>query len=126
MDRSSMQAAEQALRRLEPIFHGTVRGTTRAEHAAMVSEDFSEVGASGRCYGRDQVLDVLAARGDVHDAAGWRVEDFRCRTLAESVYLVTYTLHQGARVSRRSTIWRHGATGWQALYHQGTLVPGEA
>lgn len=122
MTASSIHGVEEALRRLEPIFHGAVRGTTREEHAAMLAEDFNEVGASGRCYGRDPVLDVLAARGDGSEAADWRVEDFRCRALAPAVYLVTYTLFQGARVSRRSTIWRDAADGWQALYHQGTLV----
>jgi hypothetical protein len=38
------------------------------------------------------------------------------------VYLVTYTLAQGERVTRRATLWERAAGGWRAIYHQGTLV----
>jgi hypothetical protein len=38
------------------------------------------------------------------------------------VYLLTYTLFQGVRTTRRSTIWERTSDGWQALFHQGTLV----
>jgi len=37
-------------------------------------------------------------------------------------YLFTYTLIQGERVTRRSTIWRRNPEGWQILFHQGTAV----
>jgi hypothetical protein len=35
-------------------------------------------------------------------------------------------LQQGQRVTRRATLWRRTAAGWQALYHQGTLVEAQA
>jgi hypothetical protein len=35
---------------------------------------------------------------------------------------LTYTLHQGARITRRSTIWRRTGEGWKIVYHQGTMV----
>ena len=35
---------------------------------------------------------------------------------------MTYTLLQGARVTRRATLWRRSMSGWKILYHQGTLV----
>lgn len=31
-----------------------------------------------------------------------------------------------ARVSRRATWWRRAPTGWQILYHQGTLAAAQA
>jgi len=107
----------------EPLFHRPEFGTTRADFERMTTEDFWETGASGRRYERAFVLDELERRhahGAPEDA--WRTEGFRCRALGASTWLLTYTLHQGSRVSRRMTLWRRDADGWRALYHQGTLA----
>ena len=112
-----------ALTAREPLFHRPEFGTTRADFARMVADDFWETGASGRRYDRAFVLDELERRhahGLPEDE--WRTEDFGCRALGASTWLLTYTLHQGPRVSRRMTLWRRDADGWRALYHQGTLV----
>jgi hypothetical protein len=53
----------------------------------------------------------------------WGADEFACRRLAQDVYLLTYTLVQGQdRRTRRSTIWQLSAAGWQAVYHQGTII----
>lgn len=111
----------------EPIFHRPEWGTTRADFERMMSEDFWETGASGTRYSRQFVLDELDRRfasphpdisPDIWEAAG-----FLCQQLATDLYLLTYTLVQNRnRKSRRATIWRHTATGWKIVYHQGTLV----
>jgi hypothetical protein len=105
------------LRALEPIFHRPELGR---DYERMTAPDFWEVGASGRRYGRAEVLDTLARRPEA--ACDWPVGDFACRPLGASVYLVTYTLAQGERVTRRATLWERAAGGWRAIYHQGTLV----
>ena len=113
--------ALEALRAREPIFHRPELGTSRAHFERMTDEAFWEVGASGRIYDRDFVLANLERRyADPHDDE-WEVSGFDCRALAETVFLVTYLLKQGTRLSRRSTLWRH-ADGWRAIYHQGTLI----
>ncbi|RPA66370.1 hypothetical protein EF294_00945 [Gordonia oryzae] len=122
-----------ALRRCEPIFHRWERGFSRAEFDRMTDVDFSEVGASGSRYDREHVWSVLARRHASTTAPAdleenWRVEDFAVRSIAPATQLVTYTLHQGERVSRRATLWRYDNCDddgghWVALYHQGTLVP---
>jgi hypothetical protein len=49
--------------------------------------------------------------------------DFHCQRLAADLYLLTYTLVQdGARKTRRTTIWRRALEQWQIVYHQGTVV----
>lgn len=110
------------LRRREPIFHRPEFGTHRDDHLAMTAEDFWEVGASGRRYSRDYVLDVLDERQRDPQPDPWETADFHCRRLADAVYLLTYTLHQGQRITRRATIWRRDTDGWKILYHQGTVV----
>jgi hypothetical protein len=106
----------------EPIFHHPELGTTRADFENMMAADFWEVGASGRRYSRDAVLAELQKRYAGEYVDQWETRDFHCRRLAEDVYLLTYTLLQGERKSRRSTIWHNTATGWKIVFHQGTVV----
>ena len=107
----------------EPLFHRPEFGTSEADFAAMVTDDYWEVGASGRRYSRAYVLGVLHERHrePVRDDP-WETEDFYCRQLAPNLYQLSYTLHQGDRLTRRLTIWRQEQGGWQAVFHQGTLV----
>ena len=111
------------LSRLEPIFHRLELGTTRADFEKMTLEDFWEVGASGRRYSRNVVLDELERRHAVPHTDVWETSEFRCRKLSSNVYLLTYTLVQDkVRRTRRSTIWERKAEGWKIVYHQGTIV----
>jgi hypothetical protein len=117
-------AIREGLRALEPLFHRPEHGTTRADFERMTEASFFETGASGRRYSREFVLVELEKRhasGAIRDE--WSVDDdFLCSELSHDVYLVTYTLRQGERVTRRATIWRRSADGWKAVYHQGTIV----
>jgi hypothetical protein len=110
----------------EPIFHRPEWGTARADFERMTAPDFWEIGASGRRYSRGFVLDTVEKRfagGPYPDV--WQTSDFYCRELAPDLYQLTYTLLQdGGRKTRRSTIWRRTAEGWQAVFHQGTVVEG--
>ena len=110
------------LRRREPIFHCPEFGTTRADFERMTEPRFWEIGASGRRYDREYVLNELDRRYAVEYADNWQTRDFECLEIATDNYLLTYTLVQGDRISRRSTIWRRTADGWKVVYHQGTLV----
>ena len=111
------------LRRREPIFHHPGFGTSRADYARMTAEDFWEIGASGQRYSRDFVLDVLdARRGHPVDESDWESRDFHVREMAPDIYLLTYTLRQGARLTRRSTIWQRVGEYWKIAFHQGTVV----
>jgi hypothetical protein len=118
-----LKSVLEELRQREPIFHKPQFGTTRRDFENMTLPEFWEVGASCRRYSREFVLDTLENRRPDPEEAAWMVRDFQCRAIAADNYLVTYTLLQGARHSRRSTIWRRTAEGWKILYHQGTLVP---
>jgi hypothetical protein len=116
---------EAELRDREPIFHRSPPRTTRADFAAMVADDYWEVGASGTVYGRDEVLDILERRhadGSYDAMAGLEVSDFACREAGGGTWVVTYRLRQDERLTRRVTLWRHEDGRWIALYHQGTVV----
>jgi len=106
----------------EPIFHRPELGTSRRDFESMTEPDFWEVGASGRRYARDYVLDTLEKRHQAPHDDRWETRGFHCAEIAPDNYLLTYTLHQGERVTRRSTLWRRRAGSWRIVYHQGTLV----
>lgn len=77
----------------------------------MMAEDFWEVGASGRRYGKESVLDTLEKRFCEPFEDEWKVDEFFCQEVAPNNYLLTYTLQQGARVTRRVTLWRRAPHG---------------
>jgi hypothetical protein len=106
----------------EPIFHKPELGTARADYAAQTADDFWEVGASGRVYERDFVLDALVRRGKVPGDEHWVISDSRCRQLGERTYALTYRLDEAGRLTRRLTLWRRDPDGWKVLYHQGTVI----
>ena len=113
---------QRELERREPIFHRPEFGTARADFETMTEPAFWEVGASGRRYSREYVLDELERRYANPREEDWQTRDFHCLEIAADNYLLTYTLIQGARVTRRSTIWRRTPQGWKIVYHQGTVV----
>jgi hypothetical protein len=122
---SRLGRVEAELSRLEPIFHRPELGTARADYEGRTTDDFWEVGASGRRYSREYVIDTVLERGPVPGEEQWVTSDFHCRELGPDTYALTYTLRQEERVTRRLTLWRQTQNGWKALYHQGTVVAPE-
>ena len=120
-DSKHLDVLKELMRR-EPIFHRPEFGTTRDDFERMTDEKFWEVGASGRVYSREFVLDELERRYANPHADEWETKDFQCLEIAPDNYLLTYTLFQGERVTRRATIWRRTDSGWKIVYHQGTIV----
>lgn len=111
------------LERREPIFHRPEFGVSRHAFEEMTAPDFWEIGASGRRYSRDYVLEQVVQRHSAPHVDAWETREFHCRRLSADTFLLTYTLAQeGARISRRTSIWRRREGRWQVLFHQGTLL----
>lgn len=123
---AGLEAVLEELRRREPIFHTQEFGMTGAERERVVAPWYWEVGASGRRYSREFILRGLEERPPVDAAdAGWTCSEFGLRRLGAETYLLTYTLRQGERITRRATIWEKAGEGWRILFHQGTVVTAE-
>ena len=114
----------------EPLFHHPEFGRTREDFEAMTAPDFWEVGASGRRYSREYVISGVVERYEDPNYQGvnsppentWKTQDFYCREIAPNNYLLTYTLIQEKRITRRVTLWQKCGSAWRILYHQGTIV----
>lgn len=111
------------LRAREPIFHTERFGRTLDDFERGTAPSFWEVGASGRRYSRDFILEMRSREALVDaDAAGWKATDFGLQQLGPDSFLLTYTLDQQGRITRRATIWERIDDTWRIRYHQGTIV----
>jgi len=107
----------------EPIFHQPEFGTDRETYDSMIVDDFFEIGASGKRYLRNFVIESLVERYSKPFVEDWETSNFYCREIANDTYQLTYDLLQGKeRRTRRSTIWRRTTDGWKIVFHQGTVV----
>ncbi len=121
---ASLQPVLQELQRLEPLFHAAHPDATPPDFEQLVAPEFWEIGASGNRYSRAFALKVLTERVEQPDTASWQTDGFGIAEVGADHYLLTYTLYQPGRVTRRSSIWRRSPSGWQVVYHQGTVVQG--
>ncbi len=115
------------LRRREPVFQIEPRRGTLADLEELTVNDFFEVGASGRIYSRQHVIDRVLARIERDEPdIEYGLDDFVVREICQHVYLATYTLRQSdgpiTRSTRRTTIWTDAQGHWQVIYHQGTMA----
>jgi hypothetical protein len=107
----------------EPIFHRRELVHDRESFERETAPDFWEVGASGRRYSREAIWQVLAERFEHEEMSAFTISDAQLRAVAPQTYLLTYTLDDGQRLTRRLTVWRgSAANGWKILFHQGTVV----
>jgi hypothetical protein len=119
----TLNAILDELRQLEPIFHTPDFGLELADADRRMAPDYWEVGASGRRYSRDFILQSFADSPPVNaTTARWRASGHALRQLGPDTYLLTYSLRQQDRLTRRSTLWQRTPEGWQILFHQGTVV----
>ncbi len=118
-----LEAEFQELCKLEPIFHTENFGTSAEELSRRMSSDYWEVGASGRRYSRAFILENAAKIALVNaTSAGWKTSEIGLKQLGPQIFLLTYTLDQIGRLTRRATIWHKSKEGWSILYHQGTII----
>lgn len=117
------------LRAREPITHHAPNGYQREAIEQLLVDDYFEVGASGRLYERERVIETVVDRFERDDpAVAGEVEEFAVREVCSDVYVATYVLRQpdghAVRTSRRVTVWSHNDGEWRVVYHQGTMVDG--
>ncbi|USV03272.1 nuclear transport factor 2 family protein [Serratia entomophila] len=95
--------------------------------AALLHEDFEEIGRSGQRYDKQQTVAALEMENGHRQIFA---EEFKLANVAEGVVLLTYKSFQRdangkiVRRTERSSIWllSSSKTGgrWQLRFHQGT------
>jgi hypothetical protein len=89
--------------------------------AALIADDFLEIGASGRRWTAAEVRELLAAES-LAPLPAVELAAFEAAEIADAVVIVTYRLG-GELPSERSTVWVRRDGRWQVRFHQGTLLP---
>jgi ribonuclease HI len=82
--------------------------------AELLHPAFTEIGASGRTYDREEILSALAPLDGV------RGEEFIADEIAPGVILLRYLTTGPAGTSRRSSLWVQEKGRWLLRHHQGT------
>ena len=95
-----------------------VRGD-RATFGDLLHPDFVEIGASGRRWTRDEIIEF--AHTDIERNV--QVTDMNAREITRGVVLVTFTTTTGQRRSLRSSVWVGAGRSWTVIHHQGTPTP---
>jgi hypothetical protein len=86
----------------------------RGALSALLHEDFCEVGASGRVYDRDSIVEALLAS----DGKSAQAFGFKAIRPSPDVVVLTYRTDTP---SLRTSVWSRGGDGvWRMLHHQGT------
>ncbi|WP_295570079.1 DUF4440 domain-containing protein [Stenotrophomonas maltophilia] len=110
------------LEALERALHAPQVRTDRERLAALLDEEFSEIGSSGQCHGRAAALaEIPLERAQVRIES----DQYAVRLVADGLVQVRYRSRyhvdgQAQRWVLRSSLWRRHAQGWRMLFHQGT------
>lgn len=110
---------------LLPLEHAHLTPAARASRPALealLHESFTEIGASGRLYTRDDIIPLLLTE-QTHPPR--TISHFQARSITNTVALTTYTLTRSdpdgtQHHSRRSSLWLLESNAWRLTFHQGT------
>jgi len=94
----------------------------RARLEPLLSADFTEIGQSGRRWGREEILTEVT-REPLPPVPATLTER-AAREVGPGTVLLTYRLDLGAAASRRSSLWREEDGAVRCVFHQGTPLPG--
>lgn len=89
----------------------------------LLAADFVEIGASGRRWDLESIVALLRTEAADPDAGVIEMTGLSARALAPGVVQVFWDADRSGRRARRTSIWCERGTGWQQVYHQGTLLP---
>lgn len=97
---------------------------SRIELERLLHPKFTEIGASGRRFNREQIIAELSQEQNQNPSiVGQR---FAVNDITDNAKLLTYELFvediegHKSKYSRRSSLWVKTSEGWQIKFHQGT------
>jgi ribonuclease HI len=117
----SKEISSQLLRCELELLTPEIRRNRRSV-SALLAPDFQEIGASGRVWSLNEILDLL----ETEEFSPLVMENFACRLIDKNVVLVTFRTvrthpHGGEQIfALRSSIWTKISGKWKLRFHQGT------
>jgi ribonuclease HI len=120
LEAEELSAAEtdaEAVVRLERELLDPAVRADASRVAALLHPDFEEIGRSGRLWGRDAIVQEIAA-DDGAAAAGLDV--LGTEALSPEIFLLTSRTVDARGSSLRSSLWLRVDGRWRLRFHQGT------
>jgi ribonuclease HI len=84
---------------------------------STLSNDFTELGTSGRLYTKFDVLNSKSL-----NSSSIKIRDLKCRNITDCSFLVTYTAFKDEVRTFRSSIWRIEEEELKLFFHQSLLL----
>jgi hypothetical protein len=115
---------EILFRRLEEKLLNPVKRKSLPELQELLSDDFIELGSSGKIYNKQQVIDSLQNESSNQIS----MCEFNIKELTQGTVLVTYISEKlnpqsgNKNKSLRSSIWKLTDGNWKIVFHQGTNI----
>ncbi|AVM01410.1 DUF4440 domain-containing protein [Gordonia iterans] len=94
----------------------------RARLDEILSDDFAEIGATGRVWHRDDLIEAISGKSN-SSRAPLQMEDLKAQHITDDVVLVNWVSRRGLHTARRSSLWRLTDGRWRLVRHQGTPLP---
>lgn len=94
---------------------------SKARLEELLDPGFVEIGASGRFWSRQTIIEMLT-EGQDRVRAPLPTTEMTGRPVAPGLVLLTYVSDPDGRAARRSSLWRRSGESWRVLFHQGTLL----
>jgi hypothetical protein len=86
----------------------------------ILSDDFIEIGQSGRLYNKRDIIDELE-KAPPSTAIFF---DFDIRALSDVLILATYKSTNATRTVQRYSLWEKTSGDWRILYHEAEVQDG--
>jgi len=108
---------------LEKKLHSFDSRASREKLNILLSEDFHEIGASGKTYGKNETIDLLIKSKSYEIVA----TDFELKKLSSDIMQLIYKAKSkggltDTRYTVRSSLWKKNGHHWQMIFHQGTII----
>ena len=86
----------------------------------VLAPDFREIGASGRVWDRETLIEHLHTEDPAAPEIG--MSALSGKRVGGDLILVTWVSEREGRRAWRTSLWRSAARGWQLMHHQGTPI----
>lgn len=119
-----MTLKQEIIRLEELLFQPHVRAS-RKYLLELLSPNFLEISASGRCVGLNEILAILPRE----DSWSIVTRDYEFHVLSETIMRLTYrafirhTIDDPGVYSIRTSLWKNVDGNWKMEFHQATTVP---
>ncbi|GAA0479680.1 DUF4440 domain-containing protein [Salinibacillus aidingensis] len=116
MDNSMNKDLKQQLKALEEKHINLEVRKNRDQLDRILSDDFFEIGSSGRIFGKKECLESGVALTEM------TIHNYEIYPLAAGAVLSIYYIRDNTRKRNtlRSSIWKQINGRWQLYFHQGT------